>query len=32
MDEETVRICGLWDNLSTRLFHAYQDAALAEIG
>lgn len=31
MDEKTVKICAQWDDLSSRLFHAYQDMALAEI-
>jgi len=30
-DKETLDICRDWENLSTDLFHAYQDQALAEI-
>ena len=30
-DAETLEICREWENLSTDLFHAYQDQALAEL-
>jgi alkylation response protein AidB-like acyl-CoA dehydrogenase len=32
MDEKTIAVCGQWDNFCHRLFHAYQDQALAEVG
>ncbi|MGC8493739.1 MAG: acyl-CoA dehydrogenase family protein [Syntrophobacteraceae bacterium] len=31
MDEETTALCGRWDSLCHRLFHAYQDVALEEV-
>ncbi len=30
MNEETLEVCERWDGLCARLFHAYQDLALAE--
>jgi hypothetical protein len=31
MDERTIAVCGQWDDFCHRLFHAYQEHALAEI-
>lgn len=31
MDEKTIRICEQWDDYCQRLYHAYQDVALAEV-
>lgn len=30
-DEETVEVCRMWDNFCHRLYHSYQDCALAEV-
>jgi hypothetical protein len=30
MDEKTMEICERWDDFCARLFHAYQEQALAE--
>jgi len=30
-DEETIRLCGQWDDFTKRFFHVYQDLALAEV-
>lgn len=30
MDQKTLEVCGRWDDFCSRLFHAYQDLALAE--
>ncbi|HPX26235.1 MAG TPA: hypothetical protein PLG87_05465, partial [Treponemataceae bacterium] len=30
-DEETIRVCGQWDDFTKRFFHVYQDLALAEV-
>jgi alkylation response protein AidB-like acyl-CoA dehydrogenase len=30
-DEETIRVCGQWDDFTKRFFYAYQDLALAEV-
>jgi hypothetical protein len=32
MDQHTLEICRRWDDFCARLFHAYQDLALAEVG
>jgi hypothetical protein len=32
MDQRTLEICRRWDDFCARLFHAYQDLALAEAG
>ncbi len=31
MDDRTIAICGQWDDFCHRLYHAYQDQALAEV-
>lgn len=31
MNEKTIKACGQWDDYCERLFHAYQDIALAEV-
>lgn len=30
-DEKTVEVCRMWDNFCHRLYHSYQDCALAEV-